>query len=65
VTPPQTNIVVATIDDGTAPELAATLADAGVLTIAMDRRTLRLVTHRDVSEEDCRRAVEAIEGAVA
>ena len=64
VTPPQTNIVVATIEGRTAPELATALAAEGVLTIAMDGRTLRLVTHRDVSEEDCSRAAEVIRTAV-
>jgi threonine aldolase len=64
VTPPRTNIVVATLEGGNAPEVAAALAERGVLTIAMDGRTLRLVTHRDVSEADCRRAVEAIERVV-
>ncbi len=64
VTPPRTNIVLATLEDGTAPEVAAALSAEGVLTIAMDSRTLRLVTHRDVSQEDCRRAVEAIGKAV-
>jgi len=60
VTPPRTNIVVATLDGRSAPEVAAALAAEGVLTIAMDARTLRLVTHRDVSDEDCRRAAEVI-----
>jgi len=60
VTPPRTNIVVATLDGRSAPEVAAALAAEGVLTIAMDARTLRLVTHRDVSDEDCRRAAELI-----
>ncbi len=64
VTPPRTNIVVATLGGRTAPEVAAALAAEGVLTIAMDGRTLRLVTHRDVSEEDCRRAAEAIGNVV-
>jgi threonine aldolase len=65
VTPPQTNIVVATVEDRSAPEVVAALADEGVLAIAMDARTLRLVTHRDVSEEDCARAVAAIDAALA
>jgi threonine aldolase len=64
VTPPQTNIVVATIEGRPAPEVAAALAAEGVLTIAMDGRTLRLVTHRDVSEQDCNRAAEVIRTAV-
>jgi len=64
VTPPRTNIVVAAFDGRPAPEVAAALAEEGVLTIAMDGRTLRLVTHRDVSEEDCARAARVIEGVV-
>ena len=64
VTPPQTNIVVATLEGRTAPEVATALAAEGVLTIAMDSQTLRLVTHRDVSEQDCARAVEAIGAAL-
>jgi threonine aldolase len=64
VTPPRTNIVVATLDGRSAPEVAAALAQEGVLSIAMDGRTLRLVTHRDVSEEDCGRAARVIEAVV-
>ena len=63
VTLPQTNIVVADLETRSAPDAVATLGERGVLGIAMDSRTLRLVTHRDVSEEDCTRAVEVI-GAV-
>ena len=63
-TPPQTNIVVATLEDRSAPEVVAVLAERGILAIAMDARTLRLVTHRDVSESDCTRAVEAIDAAL-
>ena len=63
-TPPQTNIVVATLEDRPAPEVVAVLAERGILAIAMDARTLRLVTHRDVSESDCTRAVEAIDAAL-
>jgi threonine aldolase len=64
VAPPQTNIVVATLEDRPAPGVTAALAERGILGIAMDARTLRLVTHRDVSEADCTRAVEAIEAAL-
>jgi threonine aldolase len=60
VSPPRTNIVVATFEDRTAPAVVSALAERGVLAIAMDGRTLRLVTHRDVTESDCTRAVEAI-----
>jgi threonine aldolase len=64
VTPPQTNIVVATLEGRSAPEVAVALAELGVLAIAMDARTLRLVTHRDVDEEDCARAATAIEAVL-
>ncbi len=59
VVPPQTNIVVAQIESGAA-EAAAKLAERGVLASVMDRTTLRLVTHHDVSQEDCRAAAAAI-----
>ncbi len=64
VTRPQTNIVVAALENRSAPDVAAALRERGVLGIAMDARTLRLVTHRDASEEDCTRAVEAIGAAL-
>jgi threonine aldolase len=60
VTPPQTNIVVATLEDRSAPEVVKALAERDVLAIAMDGRTLRLVTHRDVGEKACARAVEVL-----
>lgn len=60
VTRPQTNIVVAKVESRTATDVAAALGEKGVLAIAMDAQTLRLVTHRDVSDDDCARAVEAI-----
>ncbi|HSD67047.1 MAG TPA: beta-eliminating lyase-related protein, partial [Vicinamibacteria bacterium] len=65
VAPVETNIVVATLEGRTAPEAVAALRQEGVLATAMDARTLRLVTHRDVSGEDCRRAAGAIERALA
>ncbi len=64
VSPVETNIVVATLDGRPAPEVVSALREAGVLGIAMDARTLRLVTHRDVSREDCARAAAAIERAL-
>jgi threonine aldolase len=36
------------------------LRTRGVLASAMDARTLRLVTHKDVSRSDCERAGELI-----
>jgi threonine aldolase len=61
----ETNIVVAGLEGRGAPDVVAALRAAGVLATAMDARTLRLVTHRDVSCEDCERAAAAIERALA
>jgi threonine aldolase len=65
VAPVETNIVVATLDGRGAPDAVAMLRQLGVLATAMDASTLRLVTHRDVSRADCRRAAELIERALA
>jgi threonine aldolase len=54
--PPETNIVVARLAGRTAPEAVATLKGHGILASAMDMETLRLVTHYDVSREDCETA---------
>jgi threonine aldolase len=61
VAPVETNIVVATLEGRTAPDVVAALREKGVLAIAMDARTLRVVTHRDVSRDDCARAAAVIE----
>jgi threonine aldolase len=61
VAPVETNIVVATLEGRAAPDVVAALRQAGVLANAMDARTLRLVTHRDVSREDCARAAAVVE----
>jgi len=60
VAPVETNIVVATLEGRSAPDVVAALRAAGVLANAMDARTLRLVTHRDVGREDCARAAAVI-----
>ena len=52
----QTNIVIARFDEPTVPDLVAAFKARGVLGTAMDSRTFRLVTHHDVSAEDCDRA---------
>jgi threonine aldolase len=59
-----TNIVVARLPRGGAPELAGELAQRGVLVAAMDATTLRLVTHRDVDDAGCARAIAALEAAL-
>ena len=61
VCPVETNMVVAGLEGRTAPDVVASLRSAGVLASAMDARTLRVVTHHDVSREDCARAAAAIE----
>ena len=67
----ETNIVVFHLADG-APDAATVVARAkarDVLILAFGPRTIRAVTHLDVSREDCSRAAEAlaegIEGAAA
>lgn len=58
-----TNIVY--VEGVDAPAVCATLGEEGVLAGAMDARTVRLVTHPDVSAEDCRRAADALRTALA
>ena len=57
----ETNIVVARFHRPTVPALVEALKEKGVLAGAMDASTLRLVTHHDVSPEDCERAARALE----
>jgi len=64
VAPVETNIVVATLEERTAPDVVAALRGEGVLAIAMDARTVRLVTHRDVSRAECERAAALVERAL-
>jgi threonine aldolase len=62
----QTNIIVFGLADE-APDAAAVVARAkalGVLIIAFGSRTLRVVTHRDVSAEQCRQAAGVIRDLV-
>lgn len=59
----QTNIVY--LNDVDAPALVAALRARGVLAGAMDPRTVRLVTHPDVTSEGCRQAVQALRGVLA
>jgi threonine aldolase len=64
VAPVQTNIVVATLGAKDAAVAVRALRDQGVLATAMNARTLRLVTHHDVSTGDCQRAAQAIRAAL-
>ena len=62
VAPVETNIVVALLEGRTrAGRRRRAARSEGVLATAMDARTLRVVTHHDVSREDCERAAAAIE----
>jgi threonine aldolase len=65
VAPAQTNIAVAKLAAANAPEVAAALKERGVLATAMDRSTLRLVTHHDVSRADCERAANVVRSVLS
>jgi threonine aldolase len=65
VRPAPTNIVVAEISGRSAPDVVDALATRGVLANAMDARTLRLVTHHDVSGGDCACAAAILEEVLA
>ncbi|MBV9553388.1 MAG: aminotransferase class I/II-fold pyridoxal phosphate-dependent enzyme [Alphaproteobacteria bacterium] len=58
----QTNIVVWQMEDGAPapPAIAAAAKDVGVLVSALGPRTLRAVTHLDVSAEQCRQAADRL-----
>src|SRR5215216_3493585 len=63
----ETNIVVFRLRDG-APDAATVVARAaerGVLVMAFGPRTVRAVTHLDVSRADCERAADVLAEAVA
>lgn len=60
VAPTRTNIVVAVLNSRSAPDVAAALRSHGVLAAAMDARTLRLVTHHDVTRADCEQAAREL-----
>ncbi len=65
VAPGRTNIVVAVLERASAPDAVENLKARGVLASAMDARTLRLVTHRDVSRADCERAAATLADVLA
>ncbi len=62
----QSNIVIFRMAEG-APDAAAIVARAqekGVLVSAFAARTVRAVTHLDVSREECRRAADLLAGVI-
>ena len=65
--PVETNIVIFRLADG-APDAAAVVAAArerGVLVVAFGSRTVRAVTHLDVTRADCERAADVLVDVVA
>jgi threonine aldolase len=63
----QTNIVIFDLDERApdAAELSARLRDRGVLANPVGPRRMRMVTHCDVSRDDCATAVEATADALS
>ena len=62
----QTNIVIFHLAER-APDAATIVAharEAGVLVSAFAARTVRAVTHLDVSREECRRAADRLAGVI-
>ena len=59
----QTNIVY--VENVDAPAVCAALKERGVLAGAMDLRTLRMVTHPDVSSSDCATAADHLRRVLA
>jgi len=62
----QTNILVFGLAPAApdAPTVVSRAADRGVLVIAFGPRTVRAVTHRDVTRQECERAAEVLLGIV-
>lgn len=65
VRPVATNIALGLFEGPRAPEAVVALANRGVRATAMDARTLRLMTHHDVSRADCERAARLLGEALA
>ena len=60
----QSNIVIFRLKQGEAKALVDSLKSEGVLMSAIGPRTVRLVTHFDVSREECERAAESLVDAL-
>jgi threonine aldolase len=62
----QTNIVIFRLEEGApdAPTVCARAREAGVLVSPFSPRTVRAVTHLDVTAEECRRAADVLVRAV-
>lgn len=55
----ETNMVMVGLEDPIAEPFSAQLAERGVLCLAFDSKTLRLVTHHDIDEDDVARCITA------
>ncbi|MSR75017.1 MAG: aminotransferase class I/II-fold pyridoxal phosphate-dependent enzyme [Planctomycetes bacterium] len=64
VQPPETNLVVLTLESAPQEAVRAFLARAGVLCVGFGPGRLRFAVHRDVSEVDVERAVSALQAAM-
>ena len=64
VEPPETNIVLATLETMDSSDALAALENEGVLATAFGPRTLRLCTHRDLDRSDVDAAIAAAETAL-
>jgi threonine aldolase len=65
IVPPDTNIVMVDLVDGQSVERTAAAArEQGVLVSEWSSTRIRLVTHIDVSADDCRRAADVLRGAL-
>lgn len=62
--PVATNIVIGYVEGRPAAQVAAALKTRGVLALALDQSTLRLITHHDVSREQCEQAAAALTAAL-
>ena len=60
VGPVETNIVMLNLDQPVGQDVAHAAAARGVLLHAMDPKTLRVVTHRDVDGDDIGLAIEVL-----
>ena len=65
VAPVRTNIVVASLERRTAPDVVTAAEQRGIRVTAMDAVTLRLVTHHDVSRAACERAAVVLSEILA
>ncbi len=55
----ETNMIMVGLNDPVAELFSARLAERGILCLPFDSRTLRLVTHHDIDEEDINRCVQS------